>query len=207
LLKRIVNKIRKLPVPAHKKQKSRRVFGFWCDQGLALHVKTLAGIIGVPVYALAEHLLQLGLAHIGHDLSAGDSSCAGDGDPLNELHDHVLHQHLLVDKLGEEEYEERLIAKHAELTPEQEEQVNAVINLVKKFEDEGIPYGLVIEIVQELAARLRTQRKMERLQREFDFQVLREINQRFPRLIPALQKLMAKYSWEDLAPALSRFTR
>lgn len=188
-----------MPMFFRKKEPNRQVFGFLCDRALALRIKMLARAIEVPIYTFCEHLLQLGLAHISTEIGSNLENL----EPVKkELREHLINYHLLVKKLGEEQYEQGLIARHAELTPEQQEQVNAVTNLVKKFEDEGIPHGLAIEIIGELVTRLERRRRARQLQQEIDFKVLRQIHQRFPQLIPALQKLMAEYPSEELERAL-----
>ena len=47
-----------------KKRKQRKVFGFLCDPKLALGVKFIAADLKVPIYVVAEHLLQLGVAQM-----------------------------------------------------------------------------------------------------------------------------------------------
>ena len=187
-----------------KKKTNRQVFGFLCDNTLAAHVKMVAGVIKVPIYTLCEHLLQLGLAHISAEMSRDVQNL---GTVIGRLRVHLVNEHLLVKELAREEYERDLVARHLDLTPEQEEKVKAVLNLVEKFEDEGIPHGLAIEIIEELVTRLERQRKVQQMERELrrqiDFETLRQVNKRFPRLIPGLLELMAKYTAEDLKRAAS----
>ncbi|TET39167.1 MAG: hypothetical protein E3J65_04275 [Dehalococcoidia bacterium] len=187
-----------------KKYKNRQVFGFLCDRALALRIKMLAGVIKVPIYCLCEHLLQLGLAHISAEIGSNLENL----EPMEEeLREHLLSQHLLVERLDDEGYEQNLIVKHAGLTSDEEKLAKAVIDLVKRFEDEGIPHGLAIEIIQELATRLERRRKVQQMERELrrqiDLETLQQINERFPGLIPGLLKLMAKYPTEDLERAVS----
>jgi len=186
-----------------KKKTNRQVFGFLCDRHLALRVKMLAGALEVPIYPLAEHLLQLGLAHILDEVSSNPDNAEM---VKEELSEHLVREHLLVEKLANEDYEHLFIARHEELTPQQQREVNAVINLVKRLEDRGLTRDTVLELVEELIISHERQRKLQQirqeLQRDIDLRVLREINQRFPRLIPALQKLMARYPAEELAHVL-----
>lgn len=187
-----------------KKYKNRQVLGFLCDKALPLRVKTLAGAIEVPIYTLCEHLLQLGLAHIRAEIGSNLENLET---VKEELREHLLSHHLLVKKLAHEEYEQKLVPKHAGLTSDEEKLAKAVIDLVKRFEDEGIPHALAMEIIQELATRLERRRKVQQMERELrrqiDFETLRQVNKRFPRLIPGLLELMAKYTAEDLERAVS----
>lgn len=186
-----------------KPETRRRVFGFLCDQKLAAHVRRMAEIMQVPIYCYAEHLLQLGLAHMAFEISGNP----GNMEPmLEELRGHLLRQHLLVDRLGDEEFGRRLIDKHAGLPPEQE-QVSAIIGLVNDFRDQGIPHDVVIEVVRKSVAQLQVQRRIQQIRREIDFKMLMEINRRFPRLIPGLLRVTAKYSAQDLLDALSPLKR
>jgi len=129
----------------------RRVFGFLCDDELASRVKELAKIYDIPIYCLAEHLLQLGLAHMAVELRDNPESFT---QVMEEQQDHLVGYHLLVKKLGEDQHERELVAQHAELTPEQKEQVEAVIDLVKKMSKDGTPHQIVMEAVEIMSARL-----------------------------------------------------
>lgn len=186
-----------------KKEPNRQVFGFLCDRALALHVKILAGHLEVPIYPLAEHLLQLGLAHILDEISSNPDNVEM---VKEELSQHLVREHLLVEKLADEDFGHLLIARHGELTLQQQQEVNAVISLVKRLEDRGLPCDTVLEVVENLITEHERQRKLQQLkyelQRDIDLRVLREINRRFPRLIPALQKLMTRYPAEELAHVL-----
>lgn len=140
-----------MPMFLRKKETSRQVFGFLYDRALALRIKVLAGVLKVPIYTLCEHLLQLGLAHIGAEIGI---NLEGMEPVTQELQEHLLNKHLLVKKLRGEAYEQMLVAKHGGLTLEQEEQVIAFIDLVKKLDDEGVPRDLVMKEVEELPARV-----------------------------------------------------
>ena len=129
----------------------RRVFGFLCDDDLSSRVKELAKIYDIPIYCLAEHLLQLGLAHMAVELRDNPESFT---QVMEEHQDHLVGYHLLVKKLGEDQHERELVAQHAGLTTERKEQVEAVIDLVKKLGEEGMPHQIVMESVEILAARL-----------------------------------------------------
>lgn len=140
----------------------RRVFGFTCDNDLADRVRDLAWYYEIPIYCLAEHLLQLGLAHMGIELRDNPESFK---QVIEGQHDHMVDYHLLVKKLGEEEHERELIAQHAELTTEHKDQVEAVIDLVKKLGKEGTPHQRVIMAVEIMVASLNErQKKVENMQ-------------------------------------------
>lgn len=187
-----------------KRKTNRQVFGFLCDEALAQRVRILAHLIEVPIYTLCEHLFQLGLGHIGAEIANNRGNVRL---VREELKKHLLDHHLLVQKLGSEKYEQRIIAKHVKLTAEQKEQVKAVIDLVLRFETDGTPYQVVLQAVERLVARLERRHRVREAQRHRDFQMLQRINQRFPRLLPALRELMAKYSAEELTNALSASER
>lgn len=181
-----------------KQKTNRQVFGFLCDKNLALRIKMLAHLIKVPIYTLCEHLLQIGLTHIGFEIGSNVENL----EPvIEELRGHLLRRHLLVERLGDEECGRRLIDKHAELPPEQEE-VSAIIGLVNDFRDEGIPHDVVMEVIRKSVAQLQMQRRIQQIRREIDFKMLMEINRRFPRLIPELLRVTARYSAQDLLDAL-----
>lgn len=147
-----------------KKKADRSVFGFLCDEVLASRVRDLAEIMEVPIYTFAEHLLQLGLAHIAFEIRGDPDSVL----PVTEeVKDHLTSCHLLVKRLGEEQYEQDLIARHAELTTEQKEQVMAVIDLARRLSESGIPHQTVIGVIETLAARIHErQREGEKYTRQ-----------------------------------------
>jgi len=145
-----------------KIKRDRRVFGFLCDYDLAGRVRSLAAIYEIPIYCLVEHLLQLGLAHMAVELRDNPESFK---QVMEEHQDHLVGYHLLVKKLGEDQHERELVAQHAELTPEQKEQIEAVIDLVKKMSEDGMPHQIVMKAVEIVAARLNERwKKVEKVQ-------------------------------------------
>jgi len=68
--------------------------------------------------------------------------------------------------------------------------------------------NLVVRLPLFAGMRIGEVQHMEReLQRQIDLEMLRQINKRFPGLIPGLLKLMAKYTAEDLERAVSPIKR
>ena len=78
-----------------KKRRVRKVFGFLCDPELALGVKLLAHQLEVPIYPLAEHLLQLGAGEVIREIEQPERK--------RKLQDHLLNGHLLVPALTGDE--------------------------------------------------------------------------------------------------------
>ena len=75
-------------------QIERQGFNFQCDVTLANKVRLLATWLECPVYVVAEHLLELGMAEMGVMLL---------DDALTEhLQRHLLEEHLLVKHLDPE---------------------------------------------------------------------------------------------------------
>ena len=70
-----------------KKRKNRRVFGFMCDEGLANGVKLTAKALGVPIFTLSEHALQIGMVQI--------TPLLGDEEQRERLEHHLLVDHSL----------------------------------------------------------------------------------------------------------------
>jgi hypothetical protein len=87
-----------------KKPKKRKVFGFLCDPNLARGVKTLARYLEVPIYPLAEHLIQLGAGLVVPALD--------DEEKKKELQEHLANEHLLVPSFDKDnEYDKELLFK------------------------------------------------------------------------------------------------
>jgi len=71
-----------------KRRRKRKVFGFLCDPNLAFGVRFIAADLEVPIYTVAEHLLQLGVAQMYPALE--------DEEHKKELQEHLINEHLLV---------------------------------------------------------------------------------------------------------------
>ncbi len=73
----------------------RRQLNFSCSEGVILGVKYMAAVLEVPMYVIAEHLLQVGSYHVWK----------GAKDPKNreKLVEHLVKVHLLGDELGDGE--------------------------------------------------------------------------------------------------------
>ena len=91
---------------SRKKKPDRRVFGFLCYAGLSSHIRFQAGLLKVPIYALCEHLFELGMAHIRAELERNNQDFQA---ALKELRDHLIHGHLLVGELTDQTYEEAMV--------------------------------------------------------------------------------------------------
>jgi hypothetical protein len=99
------------------KDSGRKIFGFPCSPGIPAQLKLLAGTLNVPIYALAEHALQLTaeqiarasqnpeerellrkhLAEIHVDTRTLEKIAEYDADLADEL-DKVRHRRLEIDK-------------------------------------------------------------------------------------------------------------
>jgi len=158
-------------------------------------VRGIAEIMQVPIYCYTEHLLQLGMEYIRAEMIRDPENI----DVIIErLREHLVNEHLLVQGLAHEEYNQDLIAGNINYPPEKMEKVKAVFKLVETFEEEGIPDHLVTEELEALAARLLRRNIVEQIKQELDFKMLQQLHVRFPRLIPALIGLLTKYPAEDL---------
>lgn len=135
-----------------KRKAHRKVFGFLCDKDLSERVRRLSALLEVPIYCLVEHLLQLGLAHVGLQMSEGQENME---QVKKEMQDHLVDHHLLVRRLGTERYEKEIVREHAEMTAEQKEMVKATLDLVFKLGGEkGVSYRIVIGILENMAKKL-----------------------------------------------------
>lgn len=179
-----------------KPETRRRVFGFLCDHNLTAHVRGIAEIMQVPIYCYAEHLLQLGMKCIRAEMIRDPENI---NVIIERLREHLVNEHLLVQGLAHEEYNQDLIAGNINYPRQKMEKVKAVFNLVETFEEEGIPDHLVTEELEALSARLFRRNIVEQIKQELDFNMLQQLHVRFPRLIPALMNLLTKYQKEDLS--------
>ena len=123
-----------------KKKPDRKVFGFLCDRGLSERVKELSAFLEVPIYCLCEHLMQLGLAHLGLQMRDGQENIE---QVKKEMQSHLTDCHLLVKRLPVDQYEKDIIAGHAEIGPEQKQMVDDCIKLAFKLSESGVSYELV----------------------------------------------------------------
>ena len=72
-------------------QNGRTQLNFTCDNELVLGLKALAQHLEIPIYPLAEHILQLGMAEV--------LTSIGDKALRENLQRHLLQDHLLVKEL------------------------------------------------------------------------------------------------------------
>ena len=87
-----------------KERPKRKVFGFPCDQGVALGVRILAAHLEVPIYVVAEHLLQIGASLALPALE--------DEELRTELQEHLVNEHLLVPSFDDRnQYDQAVAAK------------------------------------------------------------------------------------------------
>ncbi len=116
-----------------KRPRERKVFGFLCDPKLALGVKMLAADLEVPIYPVAEHLLQLGVAQMYPSLE--------DEEAKKELQDHLISDHLLtsaLDEQNENEYDQAAAANATKEQKDRQARIDAAIELVRIFEMQGV---------------------------------------------------------------------
>lgn len=114
-----------------KKRQERKVFGFLCDPKLALGVKFIAADLKVPIYVVAEHLFQLGVAQM--------YSALEDEDAKKELQEHLINQHLLASALSEDnEYDRAAAANSRSQEKKRRSRIDAAVKLVRVLEMEGV---------------------------------------------------------------------
>jgi hypothetical protein len=133
-----------------KKRRERKVFGFLCDPKLALGVKFIAADLKVPIYTVAEHLLQLGVAQMYPNLE--------DDVAKRQLQEHLINQHLLapaLDEQNENEYAHAAAAKARKAEENRRARIAAAIKLVRVLETDGVPP----ERIKTELARLETEAK------------------------------------------------
>ena len=189
----------------HKKKKGRneragrKVFGFLADPGLADGVRFLATVLESPIYPVAEHLIQIGAAHVIKNLE--------DEESRKQLHQHLVDDHLLVERLDSKERLLDSSTMDSSLNPQQEAVARAVMDLINRLERDHVPHDVVIEAVERIAARIERRRRAAQTElnaeRLLDLETLRELDRRFPRLIPAVLELTAKLGPDGVARALS----
>ncbi len=114
-----------------KKRKERKVFGFLCDPKLALGVRFIAADLKVPIYTVAEHLLQLGVAQMHPNLE--------DDEAKRQLQEHLSNQHLLTSALSEDnEYDGAAAASSRSQEKKRRSRIEAAVKLVRVLEMDGV---------------------------------------------------------------------
>ena len=120
-----------------KKRKERKVFGFLCDPKLALGVKLIAADLKVPIYTVAEHLLQLGVAQMQPNIE--------DDEAKRQLQEHLINQHLLTSALSEDnEYDGAAAANSRSQEKKRRSRINAAVKLVRVLETNGVSPEMVV---------------------------------------------------------------
>ena len=120
-----------------KKRKERKVFGFLCDPKLALVVRFISADLKVPIYTVAEHLLQLGVAQMYPALE--------DDEAKVQLQDHLVSKHLLMHALDErDEYDNDVAVKARKAEENRQARINAAVKLVRVLEMDGVSPEMVV---------------------------------------------------------------
>ncbi len=89
------------------KSTGRRVFGFACSPGIQAQLKVLAGEFQIPMFALAEHCLQLGVDHVTQAKESPEE--------IETLRKHLLEVHVAQRSLEKISwYDEKLAKKFNE---------------------------------------------------------------------------------------------
>lgn len=124
-----------------KKIRGRVVFGFPCTPSIKDSVKNLARQIRVPIYPLAEHLLQIGTVQIEADLE--------DEEFKKDLENHLINEHLLPAVLvaeNEHDLDVMIEAKKRRLLHLELEKV--IRTLVRMVEKENIPAEMLVNVTR-----------------------------------------------------------
>jgi len=177
-----------------KRRSKRRVFGFPCDPGIALLVRHAAQVLETPIYPLAEHMLQIGCVAVYR--------CLEDEKVSQRLHDHIIEEHLLVEKVSHKEKDSESIIDHIDLSPEQQEQAKLILNIFDILREQGLPHQAVVEVLTRLAWQFDKLHAQNEVRQTEDFKRLKRYHRADPRFLPSLMALMEKYSREDIRDAL-----
>jgi hypothetical protein len=89
-----------------RKGSGRRVFGFPCGPDIPARIKILAGQLNIPIYALAEHMLQLSAGLIARLVDSPEER--------EHLRQHIIENHVEVrvaEKIAEDDEEMAKILK------------------------------------------------------------------------------------------------
>ena len=114
-----------------RKGSGRRVFGFPCSPDIPARIKILAGKLNIPIYALAEHMLQLSARLV--------AKMVDNPEDLEQLRLHIIENHVdarTVEKIAEDD-EEMAEILEAEIRKRSAEE-NAVRQIVRNFVRSGI---------------------------------------------------------------------
>ena len=131
--------------------KARPVFGFPCDQQLALSIRMQSQDLQCPIYCVGEHALQIGGAAI--------ESALQDSEAKKNLEDHLVKEHLLVLKLNPENSFDREVLevnKRHELKRQELEQF--AVKLQKIADREDINPWFLLAVAEDMIRYLRDRR-------------------------------------------------
>ena len=130
-----------------KKRKKRKVWGFLADPRLPLAVKLLARDLEVPMFSIAEHALELGIAQMYP---------FEDEQFKTELQCHLINEHLLAPALNaRNDYDEAMTARIRRQQEDHRERVEAAFRIFRFLELCGVPRETVKAELKRLAMEAR----------------------------------------------------
>lgn len=177
----------------------RKVFGFLCDLLLAGGIRGLAKQLGVPIFAVAEHCLQIGFIIINMVLTRDPKRKA---EAIAELKSHLREMHSLKPQLEDSHYEHGLIAALTYDSPEASTTHKEIAKMLVRAEKAGIPHELFLTtlaaFVNRWCSRWETKQKIREFNRNVRFLTLKKIFQEDPRLITEVLNVSHLYGGVDI---------
>ena len=187
-------------------RQNRPIFGFPCDRLLSEAIRALARAWGVPIFALAEHLLHLGFILMNSDLKGHADEEEADNEPLERLKKHLRAHHSLVPELGSVTVEEEFLAGVRQARRGREDLMGAVDQIVLDLEKLGLVREEILEGLEQSVRAHAEQRERERLlwefHRDIDAGPLQRVHRRFPNFLPMTFNLVDKYGTKALREML-----
>jgi len=134
------------------KEIKRRIFGFPCDTTLQVSLKMLAQEMHVPIYAVMEHICQLG--------AGGVAAALGDEKARKDLEEHILREHLLVPGIdAQNEYDLLTIMEARWLEKNRGEFEDVTGEFIKICNIEDIAPWFLLELARSMLKNLRERRR------------------------------------------------
>lgn len=126
-----------------KSAPKKRVFGFPCTPAISDAVRSMARSLGLPIFCLSEHALQIGGAVVLGQLE--------DEQATKKLRDHLINCHLLVDMVDtDNDYDKTALQQAKRKQLERQGREKVISALVGEVENAGMPPRLIIQAVQML---------------------------------------------------------
>ena len=181
----------------------REVFGFLCDVTLAHGFRGWARTLGVPIFTLVEHALQIGFVVLNLILAKDPEK---EAEVIEELTEHLRTEHSLKPELENSDYEHRLIRNLIPDSPRIQGYQQEVLDMLAHSEELGIPPEITMLMLRKFFKdawdRLEEALARRKLTSKVRFGTVAGFHRKYPDMMTEILNAANEHGIEELARVL-----